>query len=96
MNPYSLCLFPLLEYLMLVRDLIDEVGISKKEAVKYLFNPRDMEIILNIPLVPSLLDDILVWHYTKDGYFYVKSTYYQLGMNHMDRKEGGRGRPQSS
>lgn len=53
----------------MVEDLIDsKVGVWKKCVISHLFNQMDAEFILNIPFVPSLPEDKLVWHYTKSGY----------------------------
>lgn len=65
-----------------------------EEKCSYLFvSPRNAENILNIPLVPSLPEDVVVWHYSTNGRFSVK-TAYALGMECRNRHMGKK--PQSS
>lgn len=68
---------PFFEHSMLVKDLVDDHQSKwKKGVLAYLFNLCDRGIILNIPLVPSLPKDQLVWHYSCHGDFSVKTAYH--------------------
>lgn len=68
--------------------LIDEQGGRwKEEAIRHIFNARDSEAILNIFIVPSLPMDHMVWHYTSNGRFMVRSCYH-LGMDFLKRSRG--------
>lgn len=60
-----------------VSDLIKEQQWQTK-LIKGLFNPRDVDLILKIPLCPQKKEDRLVWHYTPTGNFSVSSA-YRLG-----------------
>ncbi|KAI5663590.1 hypothetical protein M9H77_22913 [Catharanthus roseus] len=62
---------------MEVKNLIDAKG--------GVWLARDVESILSIPLVPSLSNDRLVWHYAKDGILI--KTIYHLGMELVECKE---------
>lgn len=54
-----------LEHSHMVGDLIDpKLGLSKENVVRYHFNNRDAEIILSIPLLPSLPCDVSKWKYS--------------------------------
>lgn len=46
-----------------------------------------LKIILNIPLVPSLPENVVVWHYSIDRRFAVE-TAYALGMDRRSRHIG--------
>ena len=64
---------------MKVSDLIDkEAGGWKEDLVRQLFVPLDADIILSIPLSTSWPEDKLIWHYTSNGVFSVKSAYHLL------------------
>lgn len=52
-----------------------------------LFNERDREEIIRVPLSPNPSDDVRVWPHEKNGKFFVRSAYH-MGMNFM---LGGRG-----
>ena len=62
---------------LLVEDLIDK-GLSqwRVELLEVLFSPRDTEMILQIPLCSSWPADEIVWHYSRDGSFSVKTAYH--------------------
>lgn len=68
---------PFLSHSMEVKNLIDAKG--------GVWLARDVESILSIPLVPSLSNDRLVWHYAKDGILI--KTIYHLGMELVECKE---------
>lgn len=51
-------------------------------------NSRDTEIVLQLSLVMSLPEVVVVWHYSKDGQFIVKSAYH-IGMDCASQKDGG-------
>ena len=62
-----------------VSDLIDETHMEWKVAVvEEIFIDRDIKCILGIPLNLTTLQDEIVWAFTKDGCFSVK-TAYMLG-----------------
>lgn len=65
------------------------IGVWNEGIIRYRFNDRHADIILNIPLVPSLLEDLVVCHYFKDGQFSVKSAYHS-GMACGELKEDRR------
>ncbi|KAK4383834.1 hypothetical protein Sango_3114800 [Sesamum angolense] len=60
-----------------VIDLIDPIcGYSRVEQVEAVFWPPDSECILGIPLGRVGDGDQLVWHYSKNGRFSVRSAYH--------------------
>ncbi|KAG8367086.1 hypothetical protein BUALT_Bualt16G0036100 [Buddleja alternifolia] len=60
-----------------VASLIDADNHSWNELlVRQLFWAPDVDVILSIPLARFAAEDSLVWHYTKDGLFSVKSVYH--------------------
>ncbi|KAJ8447618.1 hypothetical protein Cgig2_031672 [Carnegiea gigantea] len=62
-----------------VCDLIDTQHTAwHADLVKRIFLPIDVAIILDIPLCASWPDDKLVWHYTSDGSFTVRSAYHMI------------------
>ena len=62
-----------------VVEFIDEVAVSwHEELVRELFLLVDVDVILNIPLCPSWPQAKLMWHYTNDRTFTVRSTYHLL------------------
>lgn len=77
---------PFLEHSLKVYYLIDEMGCGRS-VFTYLFHPRDAEFILNIPLVPFLLENVVMWNYSKDGRFIIKTT-YAFGMDCRSRHNG--------
>ncbi|KAJ8429000.1 hypothetical protein Cgig2_025667 [Carnegiea gigantea] len=48
----------------------------KEEIMWAMFIPCDVDIILDIPLCHSWPEDKLIWHYTSNDEFSIKSTYY--------------------
>ena len=57
-------------------DLIDyERGERKEAFIRQMFLPGDADTILSIPLCCSWPEDKLIWHYTNNGRFTVKSAY---------------------
>ncbi|KAL0356912.1 UNVERIFIED_CONTAM: hypothetical protein Scaly_1376900 [Sesamum calycinum] len=62
---------------LLVSELMDdESGEWKVSRLREIFLPIDIEAILSIPLGRTLQPDLIVWHYTKDGRFSVRSAYH--------------------
>ena len=62
-----------------VADFIDtEAGCWREELVCQTFLPINVDIILQIPLCTSWPDDKLIWHYSADGVFSVRSAYHLL------------------
>lgn len=57
--------------------------------IRYLFNPRDAELIMSVPLVPSSQPGVWVWHFEQSSYFMIKLAYH-LGMSYVDKRVGGR------
>ncbi|KAM1559490.1 hypothetical protein ACFX1Z_002858 [Malus domestica] len=74
----------------MVRDLIDPVSKSwKEEVISASFNRDEVRQILSIPLSKSGCCDRLVWHYTVNGDYSVK-TGYGVAMNLMENGALGR------
>ncbi|KAL5562410.1 hypothetical protein UlMin_032157 [Ulmus minor] len=46
-----------------------------KALIEYLFNANDVKAILSLPIGSFEHDDVLFWHFTKDGEYTVKSGY---------------------
>ncbi|KAL0403885.1 UNVERIFIED_CONTAM: putative mitochondrial protein [Sesamum radiatum] len=60
-----------------VSDLIDSVSNDwKVELVNQIFWPCDSALILAIPLSRLGDPDLLIWHYSRDGSFSVRSAYH--------------------
>ena len=69
----------------MVSDLIDPVTAQwEVDVVQALFNPRDVEEILKIPIC-SGMEDCVAWFFDKKGMFSVKSA-YRLGVNLREKK----------
>jgi len=63
-----------------VADFIDkEAGCWREDMVRQMFLPVDAEMILRIPLCTSWPADKLIWHFTSNGSFSVRSAYHLLG-----------------
>jgi len=76
---------------MRVMDLIDkEGGCWKEDVVRQTFIPVDADIILRLPLCTSWPADRLIWHFTSNGVFSVKSAY------HLAREKAKADLPSSS
>ncbi|OMO73078.1 reverse transcriptase [Corchorus capsularis] len=62
--------------LHLVRDLIDPARRKwKEDVISQLFNRDEAKSIVQIPIGPPNIHDKLVWHFTNDGEYTVKSGY---------------------
>lgn len=73
----------------MVSALIDEETKRwKVDAVKSLFFPFEVDIILNIPLSYNLPEDRIIWVGNKKGEFTVKSAYY-IALTVINSSEGG-------
>lgn len=59
-----------------VSDLITASGGWNESVLNELFDEEEKVAILNIPLVVSQAQDILVWHYNRNGRYSVKSGYW--------------------
>jgi hypothetical protein len=58
-----------------VHELLDPTtGLWDEELVCAIFWQEDAEVILSIP-VHEGMDDMIAWHYNKNGIFSVKSAY---------------------
>jgi len=59
-----------------VAELInEELSYWKEEMVREIFLPCDADLILRMPLCQSWPNNKLIWHYTVNGEFTVKSAY---------------------
>lgn len=69
-----------------VRDLIDSANVCWNESlVRSLLLPCDADIVLNMPLYDVWPQDQLLWHYSSNGLFSVRSAYHViLGDRFMD------------
>ncbi|KAJ8424246.1 hypothetical protein Cgig2_000639 [Carnegiea gigantea] len=64
-----------------VADLIDvNLGCWKADLIQCMFNPCDVNTILNISLCPSWPDDIFIWRFSPNGSFAIRSTYHLTGL----------------
>ncbi|KAL0007228.1 hypothetical protein SO802_008730 [Lithocarpus litseifolius] len=62
--------------LVKVAQLIDEVtGMWKVDLIRKTFFPHDADLILGIPLSPRMPEDSLIWAWSKNGNFTVRSAY---------------------
>lgn len=62
---------------MLVIDLILEDGnMWNTSLIKDMFVPEDGKLILSIPLGHLTNEDKLIWHFSKNGLFSVRSAYH--------------------
>lgn len=76
-------------------DLINPMtGMWDKDFIDRIFWEVDIRRILNIPLGSNTVDDMIVWHYSKDGRFSVRSCYQHL--LHMHTHSGSQGEGSSS
>lgn len=75
------CYFP-----WMVADLVNPVnGTWNVQRIETTFWPVDSARILSIPLGAITSNDRLIWHYTKNGQFSVKSA-YQLSLAEKENK----------
>jgi len=62
--------------LLRVADLIDrDTGEWRSGMIDHIFLPVDVDIIKSIPLCNSCSCEWIMWHYSTDGNFSVKSAY---------------------
>ncbi|KAL0344526.1 UNVERIFIED_CONTAM: putative mitochondrial protein [Sesamum radiatum] len=62
---------------LFVADLVTPDGLDWDVVrVRELFWPEDSEVILGLPLSRTREPDLLVWHYSKNGRFSVRSAYH--------------------
>ncbi|KAL0284767.1 UNVERIFIED_CONTAM: putative mitochondrial protein [Sesamum calycinum] len=60
-----------------VSELIDaDLRVWNESLVNSLFSPEDRDLILQIPLRLVGSTDLLVWHYSRNGLFSVRSAYH--------------------
>ncbi|KAL0364053.1 UNVERIFIED_CONTAM: hypothetical protein Sangu_0502900 [Sesamum angustifolium] len=60
-----------------VSDLINqETGDWNSTVIQDIFLPLDCEVILGIPLGRTVCEDLLIWHYSTNGLFSVRSAYH--------------------
>lgn len=81
-----------------VADLIEEDGKSwKKDLVEDLFFTQEANMIIGSPLSKYKAENRLIWHWTTNGVFTVKSAYYQaLEVVSVRRSQGLKGGPSSN
>lgn len=76
-----------------VADLIDtDTKKWKEDALTNLFSPSEAEVIKSIPISLGGREDKIVWHYTTNGAFSVKSAYYlhkDLENKHVGESSSG-------
>ena len=64
------------EELVKVAQLIDgDTGMWKADLIKKHFMPHEADIILGVPLSPRMPEDSLIWAWSKNGNFTVRSAY---------------------
>lgn len=69
-----------------VSDIIDwDSGGWDPLLVREILHPSDAELVLQMRLISAKTCDELVWHYSKDGEFSVRSSAYHLGMEEKIR-----------
>ncbi|KAL0383852.1 UNVERIFIED_CONTAM: putative mitochondrial protein [Sesamum radiatum] len=56
--------------------ILDDMRIWNAELISALFWPEDRELIVQIPLSFTGTTDLLVWHYSNNGIFSVRSAYH--------------------
>ena len=61
---------------VMVKDLMEEVGSWSTSIVQRLFSPSDAALILQTPLSRRLVPDRLCWKLAKDGIFSVMTMYW--------------------
>lgn len=72
-----------------VAYLIDWKSYSRKtEMLRANVDPLDVDMILRIPLVSATQRDILVWHFSKSGYFSIRSAYHLALNKRMEEIRG--------
>jgi hypothetical protein len=71
----------------MVSDLIDEWGCWKTQMVNNMFNDRDAQEILHIPLVNYGTNDEMIWRFEKRGFYTVKSAYRVCVDMLLDRED---------
>jgi hypothetical protein len=60
-----------------VSDFIDPISSEWDEALIWdIFNPLEIQKVLQIPLSQNLEEDFVAWHKTKSFTFSIRSTYY--------------------
>lgn len=68
-----------------VRGLIDYNSCAwKKILVEEIFNPTDAEHILSIPLLKTMEHDKLIWRFTQNEEYSVKSAYHNTVENMLE------------
>lgn len=61
---------------VLVADLLDlELRSWNVAKVRRFFLPNEAEVVLSIPISPRMLEDSVIWAWTTNGLFTVKSAY---------------------
>ncbi|OMO91045.1 Endonuclease/exonuclease/phosphatase [Corchorus capsularis] len=77
--PNSLCSKIYREGPMIVKDLINfERRCWKENVIRAFFNQTDIKTIKKIPIGSEQIDDRIIWHFTRDGNYSVKSGYKLL------------------
>ncbi|KAL0399531.1 UNVERIFIED_CONTAM: hypothetical protein Sradi_2296400 [Sesamum radiatum] len=74
---YPITPAPVVPANLFVADLVTPDGLDWDVVrVRELFWPEDSEVILGLPLSRTREPDLLVWHYSKNGRFSVRSAYH--------------------
>ena len=70
----------------MVSDLMNGAGTDWNETkIREYVHPEDIDKILRLKLSPSGRGDLLGWHYTKEGFYTVKSAYWLSTHLHTER-----------
>ncbi|KAL5817683.1 hypothetical protein ACOSQ3_026061 [Xanthoceras sorbifolium] len=82
----------LLPYGVKVAALLSRPGCWSKGLVEFYFNSEEAASILSIPLCSRPIEDSLIWHFDKRGFFSVKSAYnVALSLGNSDVPSCSRG-----
>ena len=73
-----------------VSDLIDWSNHQwDKERITAMFHPFDAETILQVPLSRRVVQDVMVWSFSKKGNYTIKSGYYVAKQLRMEESNMG-------
>lgn len=62
--------------MMSVSSLFTVSGGWDEEKLRRLFTLREVDAILNIPVVQTDVSDVMIWHYNRHGKYSVKSGFW--------------------
>ena len=66
-----------------IPDMPNYRPLSTPPPKRHLFNSEETQSIINIPLSITDQGDAIVWHFSKDGEYTVKSGYYSIANSRM-------------